>query len=74
MDQQPAVTLESDVKVGSAIVKAHIDGGWALPGGQITHSADVAWEHCHALDSAITEAGGKAKAMRTGNRQARRRP
>lgn len=34
--------IREDIHVGRATVKAHADGGWALPGGEVTDDIAVA--------------------------------
>lgn len=62
----PAVTPETDISIGYAVVKAHCDGGWALPGGRRTTSFEVAKNHCLALHTRIDSTGGRPRATRTG--------
>lgn len=35
-------TRQEDINHGRATVRAHADGGWALPGGDVTHDPAVA--------------------------------
>lgn len=70
--EQQLETPQADILVGLAIVKAHASGGWALPGGQVTHDPVVALAHGTAMDQTIAHCGGRARATRHGRWPRRR--
>lgn len=43
-----------DICVGRTVVKAHADGGWALPGERVTHDREEAQAVAEAMDDILT--------------------
>lgn len=44
-----------DIRIGRAVVKAHRNGGWALPGRQVTRNQHEAVEVAMKIDRLIGE-------------------
>ena len=63
---------EADIRVGAATLKAHLDGGWALPGGGSVDSLDAAQEQARELDSVIQGLDAARAAARVTARAIRR--
>lgn len=58
---------QRDVRLGSATLAAHPNGGWALPGGGITHCPIEALAVAAELDAMI---GGRETPKRAGEKLA----
>lgn len=58
---------QRDVRLGNATLAAHPDGGWALPGGGITHCHVEAMAVAAELDAMI---GGREVPKRAGEKLA----